>query len=370
MDVNIELPGNAVEQKKESNSKRHVTVGESDIRAHPDARLSFGALPITGSQYQIPDQSQLSAPPNHAVPQSGSISSSGFLTTTVTATTTTSPSLQAGVGGLDNVTTHQIETSFWDPDVIDDLLLSSTATGLASNSTPPSPSQLLRELDTTSQGIVGTDILINNTGTGVSHPHHNDDTNEPQETHPSGNIRRPLRYRRSARLKESLESVRGDDDDDDEGWLGALHIAAQSGQARMVDILIEQGEDPNEQDSDGRTPLMHAVINGHEAVAQLLIARGACVGAVDRDARSVLHWAALYRREGMLRMFLARRDDGVVQDRADVDAYDDAGWTPLHMAVYRGFEVGVRMLLQAGARLDSKAQKCPFARKLDALGLS
>lgn len=137
----------------------------------------------------------------------------------------------------------------------------------------------------------------------------------------------------------------------------------------MVDILIEQGEDFNEKDSDGRTPLMHAVIGGHEGVAQLLLARGAHIAPVDRDARSVLHWAALYRRESMLRMFLEPRGDCAV-DHPDVDAYDDSGWTPLHMAIRRDFEAGVRMLLQAGARLDSKAQKCPLTRKLDAFGLS
>ncbi|KAG4222700.1 hypothetical protein PC116_g28826 [Phytophthora cactorum] len=138
----------------------------------------------------------------------------------------------------------------------------------------------------------------------------------------------------------------------------------------MIDILIEQGEDINEKDSDGRTPLMHAVISGHEDVVQLLLARGARIAAVDRDARSVLHWAALYQREGMLRMFLERRSDSSAEDQPDVDAYDDSGWTPLHMAICRDFEAGVRLLLKAGARLDSKAQKCPFARKLNALGLS
>ncbi|KAH9993891.1 hypothetical protein F4779DRAFT_623411 [Xylariaceae sp. FL0662B] len=44
-----------------------------------------------------------------------------------------------------------------------------------------------------------------------------------------------------------------------------------------------------------------------------------------------------------------------------VDAYDDAGWTPLHMAIHQDFEAGVRLLLRYGATLSSKAQKCPYA---------
>ncbi|KAI1478118.1 ankyrin repeat-containing domain protein [Daldinia eschscholtzii] len=360
MDINIQLPGNAVERRRLQNriaqrrfrqkkeNKRHVVVGEGDIHTHSEARPSLGA-PITGPQNQI--QSQPSQP-HDVVPQYGSINSPGFLTTA-------SSSLEAG-GGSDNVT--QIETSFWDPNAIDNLL-SSTVTGLTSNTTPPSPSQFLQELDITPQGVIGTDVV---NSTGAAHPPHND-IDAPQESLASNSIRRPLRYRRSARLKETLESVRGDDD---EGWLGALHIAAQSGRARMIDILVEQGEDINERDSDGRTPLVHAVISGHEDVVQLLLARGALIAVVDRDARSVLHWAALYQREGMLRMFLEWRSQSSAVDRPDVDAYDDSGWTPLHMAICRDFEAGVRLLLKAGARLDSKAQKCPFARKLNALGLS
>lgn len=288
------------------------------------------------------------------VPQSDSTTLPGLLSTT-------SPSLQAE--GSSNNAIH-IDPNFWDHNVIDGFL-SSTVTGLTPDANPSPPSQFLRELDITPDGIIGTDIVDIVGNTRISRPLHNNE-NELQEPRPPNDIRRPLRYRRSARLKESLESVRGDDDD---GWLGALHIAAQSGHERMVDILIEQGEDFNEKDSDGRTPLMHAVIGGHEGVAQLLLARGAHIAPVDRDARSVLHWAALYRRESMLRMFLESRGDCAV-DRPDVDAYDDSGWTPLHMAIRRDFEAGVRMLLQAGARLDSKAQKCPLARKLDAFGLS
>ncbi|KAI0846104.1 ankyrin repeat-containing domain protein [Daldinia vernicosa] len=364
MDISIQFPSDAVERRRLQNRAaqrrfrqkrekgRHVVVDENDVHTNSEAYPSFGAS-ITGPQYQIQSQLSLPHPANiDVVPQGDSTTLPGLLSTA-------SPSLQ--VEGSSNNATSHIDPNFWDHNVIDGFL-STTVTGLTPDANPSSPSQFLQELDTTPDGIIGTDIVDN---TRISHPLHNNE-NELQEPRPSNDIRRPLRYRPSARLKESLESVRGDDDD---GWLGALHIAAQSGHERMVDILIEQGEDFNEKDSDGRTPLMHAVISGHEGVAQLLLARGARIAPVDRDARSVLHWAALYRRESMLRMFLEPRGDCAV-DHPDVDAYDDSGWTPLHMAIYRDFEAGVRMLLQAGARLDSKAQKCPFTRKLDVLGLS
>ncbi|KAH6637286.1 ankyrin repeat-containing domain protein [Chaetomium tenue] len=139
-----------------------------------------------------------------------------------------------------------------------------------------------------------------------------------------------------------------------DGWIGTLHIAAQGGNEGIVRMLLQQGQvDCNEQDSDGRTALMHAVIEGHEAVVRLLLAHAARVGDLDRDRRSALHLAILHRRESILRVFLDCGDPGL-----DLDAYDIAGWTPLHMAVERGFTVAVELLLQNGANMDTKARKC------------
>ncbi|EAQ90266.1 predicted protein [Chaetomium globosum CBS 148.51] len=139
-----------------------------------------------------------------------------------------------------------------------------------------------------------------------------------------------------------------------DGWVGTLHIAAQGGNEGIVRILLQRGQvDCNEQDSDGRTALMHAVIEGHEAVVRLLLAHAARVGDLDRDRRSALHLAILHRRESILRVLLDCQDPGL-----DLDAYDVAGWTPLHMAVERGFAVAVELLLQNGANMDTKARKC------------
>jgi ankyrin repeat protein len=144
-----------------------------------------------------------------------------------------------------------------------------------------------------------------------------------------------------------------------DGWLGSLHIAAKKGNDLIVRVLLQQGNlDCDERDSDGRTALMHAVIEGHEAVVRSLLAHGARVGEVDRDRRSAIHLAVLYQREGILRDLLSQGEQGL-----DVNGYDVAGWTPLHIAIERNFEVGIILLLQAGANLGSKARKCPFLAK-------
>ncbi|KAI9148148.1 AkeP protein [Paramyrothecium foliicola] len=154
------------------------------------------------------------------------------------------------------------------------------------------------------------------------------------------------------------------------GWLNVLHIAAQEGHEHLVRMLLQHGIDPNEQDSDGLTPLMHATIEDHHNIVHLLLTHGARLGVADRESRTALHWAVLHQRESILRALMERNatvsTGNISQDLTattylDVDAYDAAGWTPLHMAVCRGFEAGVGILIRHGANVTSVAQKCPYS---------
>lgn len=111
----------------------------------------------------------------------------------------------------------------------------------------------------------------------------------------------------------------------------------------------------NETDSDGLTPLMHAVAGGHEEVVGLLLAHGAHLGAVDGRRRSALHWAVKARREAVLRLLLRHAD--AISDPFLIDGYDDDGHTPLHAAIDSGFEAGVPVLLEFGANMHSRAKK-------------
>lgn len=122
----------------------------------------------------------------------------------------------------------------------------------------------------------------------------------------------------------------------------------------------------NIKDSVGRTPLMHAVIEDHEAVAISLLAYGARIGELDCERRSALHWAVWHRRESILRILLKHQSER--ERDLDIDCYDENGWTPLHIAVGKGFEAGVLMLMQYGANLHSKARKCSVTGKVISQG--
>ena len=138
------------------------------------------------------------------------------------------------------------------------------------------------------------------------------------------------------------------------GWLSPLHIAAQKGHNRIARILLQHIIDCNEKDSDGLTPIMHAIIGGHEDVVRSLLSYGARLGDVDGLQRpSALHYAVLHRRETLLRVLL----NHCVDERALIDSYDDFGRTPLHIAIDTDFETGVLLLLQFGANPQYKACK-------------
>ncbi|KAI0188555.1 ankyrin repeat-containing domain protein [Astrocystis sublimbata] len=145
-------------------------------------------------------------------------------------------------------------------------------------------------------------------------------------------------------------------------WQSALHIAAQNGHERILSALIGRDVDCNEKDSDGRTALVHAVVQDHEAIALVLLGHGARVDETDRQQRSPLHYAVLHQRENMLKLLLQHYKND--PHRFDVNAVDESGWTPLHIAIHKGFEAGVDMLLQCGADIHKKARFCPFTAKV------
>jgi ankyrin repeat protein len=53
-----------------------------------------------------------------------------------------------------------------------------------------------------------------------------------------------------------------------------LSRAAEKGDARVVELLLQNGASPDFKDKDGWTPLAEAVERGQVAVLQLLLARG------------------------------------------------------------------------------------------------
>ena len=68
--------------------------------------------------------------------------------------------------------------------------------------------------------------------------------------------------------------------------------AAGTGQAELVERLLDLDLECSVVDVNGWTPLTHASAGGHAGCVGLLLAAGASVGGPDVHGRTPLHWAA------------------------------------------------------------------------------
>jgi uncharacterized protein len=95
------------------------------------------------------------------------------------------------------------------------------------------------------------------------------------------------------------------------GWT-ALHIAAEKGHVKLVELLIDRGADLNWQHEISRLTAFHlAALGGHQDVVKLLAAKGADVNIKMRADVSILR---ALRDEGKTEMIKLLTDLGVKDD--------------------------------------------------------
>jgi ankyrin repeat protein len=112
--------------------------------------------------------------------------------------------------------------------------------------------------------------------------------------------------------------------------------------------LLAKGASPDARDADGRPPLVSAILGNSVALMGLLLEARADVNAADPHGWTPLHFAA----EEVLPQFASL----LIAKGANVDLKDDEGNTPLHRAVFsaRGRGEVVALLRKAGAKDDAK----------------
>jgi len=131
-----------------------------------------------------------------------------------------------------------------------------------------------------------------------------------------------------------------------------LHLAAQSDSAGIVDLLLAKGAEVNSKARGGGTPLSWAAGSGHVRVAELLLAKGADVNAADNNGWSPLHSAVGGGNRPMVDFLLKNGAD----PNAKSTASSDKGTTPLHLAARMVDEraAEVASLLRSRAEVDAK----------------
>ena len=181
---------------------------------------------------------------------------------------------------------------------------------------------------------------------------------------------------------------------DDDGTT-PLHLAATSGDAAAIRALLTGGANVNARDKDGFTPLHGVGLSGDDVAAiRALLAGGADVNARGEDGVTPLHTAVF--RKTLLAMLEADADGSrnelsrvlsketglntlnendreifaaflksgaddltdtvraLLAGGANVDARDDDGTTPLHLAATSGDAAAIRALLTGGANVNAR----------------
>jgi hypothetical protein len=126
-----------------------------------------------------------------------------------------------------------------------------------------------------------------------------------------------------------------------------MHIAAFSGHADILSLLLDHGADVDGQGRLLHTPLHRAAYGGNLEAGQCLIDHGADINARSSLNWTPLHCAANYKQVEFIRMLLecGARTDFQTSSR---------GETPLHEAVGVNCIEAVRLLLEHGADVNSR----------------
>ena len=163
-----------------------------------------------------------------------------------------------------------------------------------------------------------------------------------------------------------------------------LHTASRYGYKEVVEFLLSKGANPNVADKMGFTALHFAVMHSQVEVAKVLIEHGADVNAKDNDnSFTPLHFAVMANSRNLelaellirsgadlsaaagplggqtpLHMSVSAGNISLtslfIAKGANVNVENETGATPLHEATQRGYKEIVEFLIEKGAQINAK----------------
>jgi len=129
-----------------------------------------------------------------------------------------------------------------------------------------------------------------------------------------------------------------------------LHAASEYGYKEAVDFLLSKGANPNVADKMGFTVLHFAIMHSQVEVAKVLIEHGADVNAKDNDKNfRPLHFAVMAKSKS------SELAELLIHNGADLNATGPlGGQTPLHMSVSAGNIFLTRLFIAKGANVNMR----------------
>ncbi|KAI9764645.1 MAG: hypothetical protein M1840_008142 [Geoglossum simile] len=134
----------------------------------------------------------------------------------------------------------------------------------------------------------------------------------------------------------------------------ALQAAAYGGHKEIVEMLLEKGAHPDDQDRYGQTALHQAAHQGHKGIVELLLERGADVNCADSYGRTAVRWVANYGSNLILSLLRMKG--------AELRTTDKTGQNPLHRAAAAGHIAVAESLIESGIAVESEdaSQRTPL----------
>lgn len=144
--------------------------------------------------------------------------------------------------------------------------------------------------------------------------------------------------------------------------LGTLLVGASfDGNAEMVNVLLEQGVNPNTRNEGGITPLIWSTVAKHKEIVKSLLVAGEDPNFIGTDPKgfrrrpeqfSPLYFATFFGRWSAKPIELEILKD-LLDAGANVNSKDGVGRTPLSWAAERRAKSVLQILLDAGSEIDS-----------------
>ena len=132
-----------------------------------------------------------------------------------------------------------------------------------------------------------------------------------------------------------------------------LHAAAEGDKdcPDLCEILLKQNAKIDEVDENGAQPLHMASRKGHVETAKLLLSRGAYTNTMNKRGQTTLHAAVSGEKD------CPELCQILLKHGANIDAVDENGCQPLHLASFNGHLTTGRLLMAHGADTNTVTKR-------------